>query len=168
MTPLCASITIVTAMLLAGCQPGRGTEPPPAAPAPPQTNRDVPTVVLPDGTPIAVEIAADEAMRQQGLMYRESVPEGRGMLFLFPATDIYPFWMKNTMIPLDIIWIDETLAIVDVAEHVPPCRADPCPSYAPRAAARYVLELRAGAAREHGVAAGKGVKFHAVQALEVR
>src|SRR5688572_12246217 len=81
--------------------------------------------------PILVEMATDDATRAQGLMYREHLPAGRGMLFVFPGNDVYSFWMKNTLIPLDMIWIDEGRKVVHVKRDVQPCRADPCPSYSP-------------------------------------
>jgi uncharacterized membrane protein (UPF0127 family) len=87
-------------------------------------------------------------------MYRESLGRNEGMLFVFEQSGFYPFWMKNTLIPLDIIWIDEDWRIVSIAESVPPCRAEPCPTYPPAAQARYVVEVNAGFARRHGVARG--------------
>ena len=107
-------------------------------------------------------MATDEETRQQGLMWRESLAPGKGMLFLFPATGIQPFWMKNTLIPLDIIWIDENRRVVHIARDVAPCRADPCPSYPPAAPARYVLELAAGQAAAHDLTLGDSVAFRDV------
>jgi uncharacterized membrane protein (UPF0127 family) len=65
------------------------------------------------------------------------------MLFVFDTMGIYPFWMKNTLIPLDIIWLDDTLHIVDSASMVP-CVNNTCPIYTPIAPARYALEITAG------------------------
>jgi uncharacterized membrane protein (UPF0127 family) len=80
-------------------------------------------------------------------------------MFLFPKSGDYPFWMKNTLIPLDMIWIDEGKKIVHVAANVPPCKADPCPSYPPNANAKYVLELAAGVAAKHGLKNGDVLRF---------
>ena len=87
-------------------------------------------------------------------MFRKSLGPNEGMLFVFDQAGFYPFWMKNTLIPLDIIWIDERWRIVSVAESVPPCRADPCPTYPPAGDALYVVEVAAGFARTHRVARG--------------
>ena len=93
--------------------------------APPMTAASGPRISLPDGSTVAVEIAANDETRAQGLMYRDQLREGTGMLFLFPATGDYPFWMKSTLIPLDMVWIDENRKVVHVASDVPPCQADP-------------------------------------------
>src|ERR1043166_9481125 len=99
-----------------------------------------PRVVLPDGAAIQVELATDEATRAQGLMFRDHIADDRGMLFFFAESGEYPFWMKNTLIPLDMIWIDAERRMAHVASNVPPCKADPCSSYPPNARAKYDLE----------------------------
>ena len=134
----------------------------PPAQKPVQTARNEPRIVLPDGTAIRVEIAADDPTREQGLMYRDQLANDRGMIFLFPKAGNFPFWMKNTLIPLDMIWIDDQKKIVHVEKNVPPCKADPCPSYDPGAFARYVLELAAGVAGRHGLANGQVLRFEAM------
>ncbi|HEX6179139.1 MAG TPA: DUF192 domain-containing protein [Thermoanaerobaculia bacterium] len=123
----------------------------------------MPRVVLPDGFVVNVELAIDPETRAQGLMYRDRLAENAGMLFFFEESSVQSFWMKNTMIPLDIIWIDEQRRVVHVKENVPPCRSDPCPSYDPGVAARYVLELGGGVARKHGVAAGAQLRFEGLK-----
>ena len=91
-----------------------------------------------------VELANDIWSRNQGLMFRETLEPGDGMLFLgYPKIYPWPFWMKNTLIPLDIVWITDDLKVADV-QTAPPCERDPCPQYVPKAAARYVLEVNAG------------------------
>jgi uncharacterized membrane protein (UPF0127 family) len=127
-----------------------------------------PHVVLPDGFSVFVEVAADDSTREQGLMFRDRLPGDRGMIFLFPATNEYAFWMKNTLIPLDMIWIDEQRHVVHVAHDVPPCKADPCPSYPPKALARYVLELQAGAASKHRVIEGAALQFTGLESISPR
>jgi uncharacterized membrane protein (UPF0127 family) len=158
-----SSLLLALSIVMACAKPS--TPPPSAPPAAPVSG---PRVILPDGNVVHVEIAADDASRQQGLMYRDRVREGTGMLFMFPQTGNYPFWMKNTLIPLDMIWIDEQKRIVHVTQDVPPCQADPCPSYPPGADARYVLELAAGVARQHGVVAGADLRFEGIDAIVVR
>jgi len=135
---------------------------------PPMSSSYGPRVTLPDGYSVAVETASDEETRNQGLMYRDQLHEGTGMLFFFPATGDYPFWMKNTLIPLDLIWIDESHKVVHVAGNVPPCKADPCPSYPPNAPARYVLELAAGMAGRHRVVTGSTLRFEGTDQVIVR
>ena len=138
-------------------------------PAPTQpTAPPGPRVTLPDGYVVHIEIAADDATRQQGLMYRDTLPADHGMLFFFPQTGNYPFWMKNTLIALDIIWIDDQKRIVHVASNVQPCKADPCPSVPPNADARYVLELAAGVAARHGLANGQSLRFEGMDNVVVR
>ena len=92
----------------------------------------------------------------------------RGMLFLFLKSDDYPFWMKNTLIPLDMVWIDEQRRIAHVSSNVPPCKADPCPNYDPKAVAKYVLELAAGVAAKHHLANGQSVRFEGMDNVVVR
>lgn len=141
------------------------------APAPVNDNRPAvnePRVILPDGAAIRVEVASDDPTRAQGLMFRDQLAADRGMIFLFPQTGNYPFWMKNTLIPLDMIWIDEQKRIVAVKQNVPPCKADPCPSYDPQAFARYVLELAAGVAGRHGLVNGQTVRFEAMDNVAIR
>ncbi len=112
------------------------------------------TVVFPDHTKVTVEIADTDAKRQRGLMFREQMAPGDGMIFLFDEPGNYPFWMKNTLIPLDMIWLDRNAEIVWIAESVPPCKADPCPSYDHKGQALYVVEVVSGFAKEHRLKVG--------------
>lgn len=152
---------------LAGCGVNSTSAPNPPAGSTAQAARG-PHVILPDGTAIKVEIASDDATRAQGLMFRDQLAPDRGMIFLFTTTGNYPFWMKNTLIPLDMIWIDEQKRIVAVKDNVPPCKADPCPSYDPAAFSRYVLEVAAGGAKRHGLANGQTVRFEAMDNVVAR
>lgn len=88
----------------------------------------------------SVEIADEHKERRQGLMFRESLAKDAGMLFVFEKTAIYPFWMKNTLIPLYMIWISEDLTVVDMQRAVP-CKTETCPQYVPSGMAKYVLEI---------------------------
>lgn len=116
-------------------------------------------VVFRNGSAVEVEVVADSETRAQGLMYRASLSPDRGMLFLFPATASHAFWMKNTIISLDILWIDETRTVVHVEADVPPCQADPCPSYAPDDEALHVLELAAGQVVARGIRIGDVLEY---------
>lgn len=99
------------------------------------------------GERYTVEVADDDAERARGLMFRDSLPEGQGMLFIHDREESLAYWMKNTRIALDILYFDDRLKLVSQQRDVPPCTAgDACPSYASKAPARYVLELNAGEA----------------------
>ena len=111
-------------------------------------------VVFPDKTAVSVEMARTEAERNRGLMFRKSLDEKAGMIFIFDRPDIHAFWMKNTLISLDLIWADRSGKVVWIAEHVPPCKADPCPSYSPQAVSSYVVEVNAGFVKKHRVKVG--------------
>lgn len=147
-------------MLLAmTCAKSPSTEPATgSAPAAPQAQNG-PRVVFPDGFVVRVEIAADDETRAQGLMYRDQLRPGTGMLFFFPEDGEYPFWMKNTRIPLDMLWLDTDRRIQHIKHGVPPCQSDPCPSYPPGVRARYVLEVAKGVAAEHGLKVGDVLRF---------
>jgi uncharacterized protein len=140
---------------------------PPAQPAPVQTPSG-PRVILPDGFAVSVEIANTAELRAQGLMFRDEVKPGAGMIFFFAEDDVYPFWMKNTLVPLDMIWIDANRRAVHVKAHVPPCKVEDCPSYDPGVPARYVLELAGGEAAKHGLAAGGQLRFEGMDSVTVR
>ena len=116
-------------------------------------------VITEGGTELAVEIAGTPEQRARGYMFRERVGPEDGMLFLFEEEGIHPFWMKNTKMPLDIIWIGGDGVVVFVAPRVPPCTADPCPEVQPMGRARSVLELASGRASELGVRPGSVVQL---------
>ena len=99
------------------------------------------------GTRYVVEIADDDAERARGLMFRDSLADGHGMLFIHDREAPQAYWMKNTRIALDILYFDNALKLVSQQRDVPPCSAgNACPSYPSHAPARYVLELNAGEA----------------------
>jgi uncharacterized membrane protein (UPF0127 family) len=110
------------------------------------------------GDPIRVnvELADTAEKRQLGLMYRRELPELRGMLFLFPREAPLSFWMKNTPLPLDIIFINASHTIVSIAQHTTPFLEKPLPSGSP---AQFVLEVNGGFCQRHGVAVGDRVEF---------
>jgi hypothetical protein len=111
------------------------------------------------GQRFSVELATDDASRQRGLMMRTALAPDHGMLFVFPHTGPQAFWMKNTLIPLDILYFDAERRLVSMQLEVPPCRADPCPTYPSDAPAIYVLELSAGTARRIGATTGDVLKI---------
>jgi uncharacterized membrane protein (UPF0127 family) len=99
------------------------------------------------GERFTVEIADDDRERARGLMFRDALPAGHGMLFIHEREEPQAYWMKNTRIPLDILYFDAKRRLVAQQRDVPPCAlGDACPSYPSQAPARYVLELNAGEA----------------------
>ena len=106
-----------------------------------------------------VEVVDSAAERTTGLMNRESLADDRGMLFIFDSEALYPFWMKNTLIPLDMIWLDADKKIVAIQENAVPCVADPCPIYNPKVPALYVVELNGGTVAAKDIKVGEQVRF---------
>ena len=106
------------------------------------------------GKIFGVEVADTQQKQALGLMFRESMPADEGMLFIFPAEAPRSFWMKNTRIPLDIMYFNSDLVLVSLSADTPPCRVSRCPSYPSIAPAKYVLELNAGKASALGVGLG--------------
>ena len=123
-----------------------------------------PTVTMPSGAVYRVEIAATPEARAQGLMYRESLADGRGMLFLFPKPSVEGFWMKNCNFPIDIVWMDANRRVIFVSAHTPPCKEDPCPTYGPKEESLFVLEIPDGAAAKEKAVVGSTVVFSNVPA----
>ena len=118
--------------------------------------QDLTKITTPAGISLFVEIADTVDKRAQGLMFRKSLAADRGMLFIFPEMGNYTFWMKNTLIPLDILWMDESGNILHVESHVPICtkKDDSCPRYYSHRESMYVLELPSGRAKELALTPG--------------
>ena len=127
-------------------------------------------VTLPDGFVVRVEVAAEPESRALGLMFRDRLDPGAGMIFLFAADDELRFWMKNTRIPLDMIFLDASRKIVGISRDVPPCRFDPCPSYGPGPGirSRYVLELAGGEAQKHNLKIGDVLTVEGTEDIAVQ
>jgi len=106
-----------------------------------------------------VELAVTEAQRERGLMYRNELDKNKGMLFIFDKEDIYSFWMKNTLIPLDMVWIDSNSNVVFIGQNIQPCKSLICPSIIPLSKAKYVLEINAGLCEEIGLKVGDLVQI---------
>lgn len=116
-----------------------------------------PTVCF-DNTCVEVETAVTQKERSEGLMYRETLEENKGMLFLYDEEIISSFWMENTLIPLDIIWIDKNLTIVHI-EHAEPCATQDCTPYKTPEPAKYVLETNINFTEENGIDTGDTVEI---------
>jgi uncharacterized membrane protein (UPF0127 family) len=88
-------------------------------------------LTLPSGKVLQVEVMVKDEDRAMGVMFRPSLPQDRGLLFVFERPDFHGFWMKNCKFAIDMVWLDEEKRVVHLAEAVPPCKSDPCPVYAP-------------------------------------
>lgn len=106
-----------------------------------------------------VEVADNAAERSKGLMGRPSMPMGSGMLFVYHQTKPVAFWMRNTLIPLDMIFLDEDGVVVRVHHNARPLDETPIPSGAP---ARYVLEVNAGLSKALGITVGSEMRHPSV------
>ena len=105
---------------------------------------------------IAIEVADDDAQRTQGLMYRSSLPDSGGMLFIFDQASPRSFWMKNTKIPLDILYVDETKRIFMIYKSVMPYSERSIPS---QEAALYVVEVNSGFTTRNQIEEGDQISF---------
>ncbi|MFY9271094.1 MAG: DUF192 domain-containing protein [Candidatus Manganitrophaceae bacterium] len=117
-------------------------------------------LTFPSGTKINAEVADTPETRARGLMFRETLPPGGGMLFIFQEPRPQIFWMKNCQFPIDILWLDSEKKIIFVSEKTPPCKADPCPNYGPTDKnALYVIEVASGFFQKEKLALGMTVRF---------
>ncbi len=105
---------------------------------------------------IVIEIAENDDDRTRGLMWRRHMEEDQGMLFLMERQEMQSFWMLNTYIPLDILFIDEQFRIVTIRDNTVPQSLDPVPSSEP---ARYVLELNGGYCARKGIRVGNYIQY---------
>jgi len=111
------------------------------------------------GVCFETEIAVTAAERSRGLMNRDALAKDHGMLFVFPEEGLHRFWMKNTRIELDIIFIAPDRRVVSISRRAQPCRKDPCDRYSPEGNAAYALEIAGGLSTTYGFAAGDLVEF---------
>jgi uncharacterized membrane protein (UPF0127 family) len=118
-------------------------------------------VSLPDGTEIRAEVLINPTEMARGMMYRDPLPQGRGLLFVHQRPDYYRYWMSNVKAPLDIIFMDAGRQIVEISADTPPCTTKPadCLLYGGHHLAQYVLELRAGEASRLGLHTGQKLSF---------
>lgn len=109
-----------------------------------------------------VELAESDESRAMGLMYRKEMADDEGMLFIFPNEYPRAFWMKNTLIPLDILYFDKNKKLVSMSLNTPPCKntTTRCPNYPSGKAAKYVLEINAGLSEMHQFKKGDLLEIH--------
>lgn len=112
-------------------------------------------IELTDGSKLDVEIAATSQQRERGLMFRTTLDENHGMLFVYPQVAKQAVWMKNTLIALDVVFIDENSKIVSIQKNLAPCQQDPCPIYLSTGKVSYMLEVAAGSADKRKLLPGQ-------------
>jgi uncharacterized membrane protein (UPF0127 family) len=108
---------------------------------------------------LQLEIAKTHEQRTTGLMHRESLEENSGMLFIYGSEQQLTFWMKNTLIPLDMIFLNSNKTIVHIIKNAQPCVEEPCKVYPSENPAIYVIEVNAGYTDKHGILKGQKVEF---------
>ena len=106
-----------------------------------------------------LEIAQTPEQRAKGLMYSSSLNKNSGMLFIYPKEQTSSFWMKNTLIPLDMIWINKDKEIVHIQHNALPCTQDPCQTYPSNKKALYVLEINANLSKQYNFNIGDKVQL---------
>jgi len=118
-------------------------------------------VTLPNGQQIRAEVEMNDLDMQKGMMFRDSLARGRGMLVIHQAPGLYPYWMYQVKIPLDMLWMDTRHRIVEISADTPPChtKASLCPNYGGHENAQFVLELGGGEARRLGLNLGQTLEF---------
>ena len=118
-------------------------------------------VKLPNGEQVRCEVLAKEFEIRRGMIFRDSVPRGTGMLFIYPKPGKYSSWMYQVKVPLDIIWIDTAKRVVEIVANAPPCntKASECPTYGGHADAQYMLELGGGEAQRCHLREGDFLSF---------
>lgn len=145
--------TIVVLVLFAGALLRVGTE----SLGPTENDTEIVEVILGDST-IPVELADTVETRQQGLSKRDALPDGSGMLFIFPESYIYGFWMKDMLFALDMIWLDADGCIIDIFEDVSP---DTYPTiFRPSSPALLVLEVSSGFVEAQDISVGMCASFN--------
>jgi uncharacterized membrane protein (UPF0127 family) len=144
-------VILVAALFAAGCDSSNITD-----------ELNLTQVTFPNGVRIKPETMRREMVLMRGLMFRELLPPNRGMLFIHPAEDSYRYWMYQTKIPLDLIWMDGDRRIVEMSLDTPPCTsssAKDSPNYGGKFKFKYVLEVNAGVARKNGLKMGDVLDF---------
>ncbi|HOL72477.1 MAG TPA: DUF192 domain-containing protein [Bryobacteraceae bacterium] len=119
-------------------------------------------VTFPNGKSVRAEMMLRDVDLMRGMMFRDSLPPDRGMLFFHARPGKYQYWMYQVRIPLDIVWMDRTRRIVEISANTPPCtssKASECPLYGGNFEAQYVLELAGGMAAKYGLRVGDTLRF---------
>jgi uncharacterized protein len=119
------------------------------------------TMIMPNGQEIRAEVLIAPDAQLRGMMFRDALPEGRGMFFMHKEVKAYTYWMYNVKVPLDMIFIDAQHQVLGVVASAPPCttRASECPNYGGFPGTKYVLELNGGQAAHYQVEPGRSIRF---------
>jgi len=166
-TRIAILVVVALAAGAAACRNGRSAADPTPAPA---AATGTPTVVLHAtagggrSIPVRVELALTGPQRERGLMFRNHLDPDTGMLFLFPSSAPLTFWMKNTLIPLDMIFIDSQRRIVGIVENAAP---ETETGRSVEGESQYVLEIGGGLSQKWGISAGSTVEFQGLPASAV-
>ena len=144
-------IVLLSVVILSGC----GDKP--------TTAEDFNTteITLPGGQVIKVEIVVDQADALRGMQFRDSIAPDHGMLYAHRIPGKYGYWMFQTRIPLDMIWMDDKHTIVEIVENAPPCKtaASQCPHFGGNQVAKYVLQVGSGGVKRYGLKAGDTINW---------
>jgi uncharacterized membrane protein (UPF0127 family) len=163
-------------LLLLACQaPEAQGKPPPSAPPTDVTAKDYVMQPLPRAFVrlhdafggvhrVEVEVAATPEARSRGLMWRTELAAGKGMLFLFPEEEVQSFWMRNTLIPLDMIFINTSMKVAGIVERAEPRTTTPRTVGVP---SQFVLEVPGGWSQSVGVTKGSTVEFEGVSSIPI-
>jgi uncharacterized membrane protein (UPF0127 family) len=118
-------------------------------------------ITLPDGQVIHAEVSVTQQDLTRGLMYRDSLPGDRGMLYVYPQPGLFPRFLYHYEIPVDMVWLDAARKVVEIEPDAPPCKtsASACPHYGGTILSQYVLEMGAGMAARHRVEKGSQLSF---------
>jgi uncharacterized membrane protein (UPF0127 family) len=163
---------LVGVLAAASCSPSTDTAPD-ASPRNtteatlPTEPQPMPVVRLPDEFEVTLELAITPDELAQGLMFRPNLAADRGMLLIFAEERIPSIWMMNTLVALDLVYLDSTGKVVEVITDAQPCPGEPCPRFSPKEPAKAVLEVPAGAAVEHGITRGLELEFVRVPGFPV-
>ena len=157
------TVGIVFGVLLMGCSALNPAPPPTPIPSPQVESGSGQTLPISAqatiaGSTIKLEVARTPKQQATGLMYRSALGDDQGMLFPFDPPQVVGFWMKNVLIPLDMIFMRDG-EVKMIAASVPPCNTNPCPAYRSKTAINQVIELRGGRAASLGLKVGDRVKL---------
>ncbi len=108
---------------------------------------------------VEVAVADTPEERMRGLMFRKSLGQKEGMFFVFPREGFKGFWMKNTYIPLDIIFISEDLKVSSIVKDARPCKGDHCKTYKSEHPVKYALEVNSRFADQYGIVEGMRIEI---------
>jgi uncharacterized membrane protein (UPF0127 family) len=128
---------------------------------PPEESLRIQNVTLPGGEVVHAEVALTQQDITKGLMFRKTIAPDHGMLFVFPQPGLFPFWMYQCEMSIDMVWLDTGKNVTEIQASAPPCRgaASTCPHYGGTEMSQYVLELGSGMAAKYGLHKGSQLTF---------